>query len=111
MNKLLKDKIIVEIQYFRGCPNSEELINRVKIAIEGIKIDYKETLVEDNITAEMFKFRGSPTLLINNKYYEDLNEPKNPSLSCRFYHNALPTIEEIHNKILLQIKNSSNNEN
>lgn len=62
-------KILLELQYFNGCPNSPEMIRRVKEAISGIEKDvsYKEVLVESNETAEELKFRGSPTLLINGK--------------------------------------------
>ena len=94
-------KITLEIQYFRGCPNSNELIERVKTAIQEFdsKIIYFETLVEDNLTAEKVKFRGSPTLLIDGKDFEDLSEPVQSNLSCRFYPNGLPTIQEIKNSI------------
>jgi hypothetical protein len=94
-------KISLEIQYFKGCPNSNELIERVKVAIQEFdsKINYFETLVEDNLTAQKVRFRGSPTLLIDGQDFENLEESKNPNLSCRFYHNGLPTIEEIKNSI------------
>ena len=94
-------KITLEIQYFRGCPNSNELIERVKTAIQEFdsKIIYFETLVEDNLTAEKVKFRGSPTLLIDGKDFEDLSEPVHSNLACRFYPNGLPTIQEIISSI------------
>jgi hypothetical protein len=109
----VKDKVTIEIQYFKDCPNSKELISRIKKAMEEIdeKTIYFETLVEDNISAEKVKFRGSPTLLIDGADFENLSEPTNPNLSCRYYHNGLPTIEEIQNKILLQIEKRSDNEN
>ena len=96
----MKNKITLEIQYFNGCPNSNELIERVKVAIQEFdsKITYFETLVDDNLMAEKVKFRGSPTLLINGEDFEYLSEPVNPNLSCRFYPNGLPTIEEIRKK-------------
>ena len=94
-------KTQVEIHYFNGCPNSNKLIKRVKAAIQEFdsKITYFETLVEDNLTAEKVKFRGSPTLLIDGKDFEDLSEPVQSNLSCRFYPNGLPTIQEIKNSI------------
>ena len=66
--------ISIEIQYFRGCPNSNKLIKRVKTAIQEFesKITYFETLVEDNLIDEKVKFRGSPTLLIDGKDFEGL---------------------------------------
>ena len=101
----MQDEVVVEIQYFKGCPNSVEMIERVKDAIQEFdsKINYFETLVEDNLTAQKVSFRGSPTLLIDGQDFENLEESKNPNLSCRFYHNGLPTIEEIKNKIQTKI--------
>ena len=95
------NEITLEIQYFRGCPNSNELIERVKIAIQEFdsKISYFETLVEDNLTAEKVKFRGSPTLLLDGQDFENLSEPIQPNLACRFYPNGLPTIEAIKSRI------------
>lgn len=97
----MHSKTQVEIQYFKGCPNSNKLIERVKAAIQEFdsKIVYFETLVEDNIIAEKVKFRGSPTLLIDGKDFENLSEPVHSNLACRFYPNGLPTIQEIKNSI------------
>jgi len=100
-----KNKIEIEIQYFCCCPNSEEMIARTKKAILYFEnlIDYKETLVEDNATAEKVKFRGSPTLLINGEDLENLPEPFQPNLACRIYSKGIPSLEEIKEKIQLQI--------
>ena len=59
--------ILVEVQHFEGCPNSSEMIARVKTAIKefGNQINYEEILVETPEEAERVKFRGSPTVLIN----------------------------------------------
>ncbi len=98
----MNDKIKIEIQHFRGCPNSPEMIHRVKEAIKGIeeKIDYNEVLVESNELAEKLKFRGSPTVLINGEDIEGRKEPESASLNCRVYENGLPSIDEIREKIL-----------
>jgi hypothetical protein len=97
----MKDKVEIEIQHFNGCPNSNELIERVKVAIQEYesRIIYFETLVEDNLTAEKVRFRGSPTLLIDGKDFEDLSEPIQSNLACRFYPNGLPAIGAIKNSI------------
>ena len=97
----MNDKIKIEIQHFRGCPNSPEMIHRVKEAIKGSeeKIEYNEVLVESNELAEKLKFRGSPTVLINGKDIEGREEPESAALNCRVYENGLPTVEEIKNKI------------
>jgi len=98
---IMSNTMTVEIQYFNDCPNSSKMIGRVKEAMKEFngKIHYLETLVEDKLSAEKVKFRGSPTLLINGEDFENLSEPISPNLSCRFYHNGLPTIEEIKNII------------
>ncbi len=96
-----QNKITVQIQHFQGCPNSTEMIRRVKEAIGGIEdeIKYQEVLVETNELAEKIKFRGSPTLLINGEDFEGREEPKSASLNCRYYQNGLPNVEDIKVKI------------
>ncbi|MDP2303209.1 MAG: DUF2703 domain-containing protein [Ignavibacteria bacterium] len=91
----------IEIQYFNGCPNSQTMIDRVKEAITNskIKIDYKEILVESSEYADKIKFRGSPTLLINNIDFEELPEPVQGSLSCRYYPNGIPDMQLILKRI------------
>ena len=100
----MTDKIKIEIQYFRGCPNSPEMFRRVKEAIKGNeeKIEYNEVLVESNERAQKLKFRGSPTVLINGEDFEGRAEPESASLNCRVYENGLPEVEEIRKKIFQQ---------
>jgi hypothetical protein len=95
-------KVSIELQYFKGCPNSEEMIKRVRMAIEGlsIKIDYKETLVETPELAQQVKFRGSPTLLVNGIDLEYMPEPEEGNLACRYYGNGLPNEEKIKEFII-----------
>lgn len=93
--------IEVIVQYFRGCPNSEEMLRRVKEAIKDIpEVSFTEMLVETEEVARKVGFRGSPTLLINGKDFEDMPIPPIASLSCRVYLKGLPSIEQIRNKIL-----------
>ena len=95
-------KVKIEIQHFRGCPNSPEMIRRVKEAIKDIEenIDYSEVLIETNELAKEIKFRGSPTLLINGKDIEGREEPESASLNCRVYENGLPKVYEIKKFIM-----------
>lgn len=93
-------KTKVEIQHFHGCPNSPILIERVKEAIKDFyEIDYTETIIDTNEKAEEVKFRGSPTLVINGIDFENLPEPANSNLACRFYPNGLPTVEAIRKRL------------
>jgi len=90
----------VTIQYFRGCPNSDEMIRRVKEAIKDISdVKYTEVLIETEDLAREVGFRGSPTLLINGKDFEGMPIPPLPSLACRVYLKGLPSIDEIRNRI------------
>lgn len=96
------NRLKIEIQYFDGCPNSVEFISRVKKVLESdeiIECDYTETLVSSDEMAKEVKFRGSPTLLINGKDFEDLPEPKEPALMCRYYPLGLPGVNEIKMRI------------
>lgn len=94
-------KIKVELQHFIGCPNSPILIERVKEAIKDLdNLDYDEIIVDSSDKAEELKFRGSPTLLINGKDFENQPEPVKPALACRYYPNGLPTVDQIKTRIL-----------
>jgi protein-disulfide isomerase len=96
----------IEIQHFEGCPNSAEMIARVRTAIEEFneQIEYKEILVETPEHARQIKFRGSPTVLINGSDLENLSEPTDAHLACRYYLKGLPTVRQIKEFITDQLK-------
>ena len=97
----VQNKITIEIQYINGCPHSDEMIQRVKIACTSFKdkIDYEESLVETPEEVERIKFRGSPTVLNNGYDLDNLPEPTSSTLACRYYSNGLPEIKKIENVI------------
>ncbi len=98
---MIVSKIKIELQHFIGCPNSPILIERVKEAIKDFdNIEYKEVIVDSNEKAKEVNFRGSPTLLINGKDFENQLEPENSALACRYYQNGLPSAQEIKDRIL-----------
>lgn len=101
-------KIKMEVQYFNGCPNSEATLKMVNEFVKKSKlqIEFETVLVETQADAEKYKFRGSPTILINGKDVEGVEENKTPSLACRYYSNGLPTKEEINKFINSLIKNN-----
>jgi hypothetical protein len=101
-------KIKIEVQYILECQNSQELARRVKLAIKNLDVKYSEQIIDSNNITKAIGFRGSPTLLINGEDYEGLKEVKNIGLSCRYYKDGLPSVEEIKNKILSIINRSSN---
>lgn len=93
------EKLLVEVQYFDGCPNSKEIIESVIAVIKEYKveIEFKKVLVEDNETAERIKFRGSPTILINGEDLLKEPAPEKPAMMCRYYKDGLPSREFIYN--------------
>ncbi len=97
----MQKKVVLELQYFRGCPNSLEVLNMLRSFVKKYKGDivYRERLIETEKSALEFNFRGSPTILINGVDLEDLPVPDKPGLTCRIYQEGLPTEEKILAKI------------
>lgn len=102
----MENKIKIEFQYFEGCPNSDELYNNLKQAIVDYKnkIELKKIKINTPELAKQYKFRGSPTILINGKDIEGMIEPLNPAVSCRYYPKGLPNAKFIKEKIENEIK-------
>lgn len=102
MNQVLK----IEFQHFHGCPNSKKLMQNLKNAMKDYedRIVLTEIIVDTQELAIKYKFRGSPTILINGKDLEGITEPNEPSLTCRLYANDLPSTEEIKAKIIESLK-------
>lgn len=90
-------KIKIEIQYFKGCPNSKEMIENVNYAIKRNEaaFEIKKILVEDNESAEKVKFRGSPTVLINGNDLLNHPVPQKPALMCRYYQGGMPDAQKV----------------
>ncbi len=93
--------ITIEVQHFHGCPNSDEMIKRVREAItrSEVEIEYKEVLVDTPEKAELHKFRDSPTMLVNGIDLEGLPEPDFGNLACRYYKDGIPSVETMINAI------------
>lgn len=96
----------IEVQHFEGCPNSVEMIARVRTAIEEFneRIEYKEILVETSELAQQINFRGSPTVLINGIDIERMPEPTKANLTCRYYRKGLPSVRQIKKIITDQLE-------
>ncbi len=93
-----KISINIELQYFRGCPNYLKAIEELRSFINNsphLVIQYQEILIENIESARKYKFRGSPTILINGKDLEGVPENNIPALSCRYYPNGVPTEAKI----------------
>lgn len=100
-----KVKLKLEFQYFEDCPNHTKMLYNIYEAIEGLdeNIEIKKVLVDDELVAKLIKFRGSPTLLIDDEDLLGMPIPDQPSLVCRYYPNGIPTSAEIRNAILQKI--------
>ena len=96
-------KVKLEFQYFEGCPTHKKMNENLNEAVKGLedRIELEKVLVENQATAKQVGFRGSPTLLINGEDIEGVPAPFEPSLSCRFYVNGIPSSDEIR-KIIIQ---------
>lgn len=103
-------KIKLEFQYFNDCPNHKKLFENLEKAIEGLEdlIELSKIDIENDEDAKKYKFRGSPTLLINGIDLENLPEPEEPVLACRFYPSGLPSVEIIRARILAEFMKSNN---
>jgi hypothetical protein len=93
--------ITIELQHFLGCPNSDEMIKRVREAIarSEVEITYREVLIDTPEKAALHKFRGSPSVLVNGVDLEGLPESDSGALACRYYKNGIPSVETIINTI------------
>jgi len=98
-------KIKLEYQFFEGCPNHKKMSDNLETAIKGLesKIELKKALVEDEETAKIVSFRGSPTLLVNEEDIEGIPAPAEPSLSCRFYVSGIPDSDKVRQMIIQKI--------
>lgn len=91
----------VKLQYFDGCPNwkaaEREIIEAA--ARTGLDIDLAYELIESHEQAQAASFRGSPTVLIEDR--DPFAEPGAPiGLSCRVYRRGVaasgsPGLEEL----------------
>jgi protein-disulfide isomerase len=100
--------INLEFQYFRGCPNHPIMEKNIAKAIEGLE-DYvvlKHVIVENEEIAKECGFRGSPTLLIDGKDFENVPIPALPTMACRFYIKGVPKAEDIRKIIIEKINES-----
>jgi|YelNatPaOPRAMG01_1025707.scaffolds.fasta_scaffold00381_15 hypothetical protein len=81
-------RLIIEFQYFEGCPNAGatlenllEAINELGLPEEIIKV----VKIDDLASARMHKFQGSPTILINGRDIYTEREPQGFNFTCRIY--------------------------
>jgi len=114
LTKIIYDKFTADenqntvqltMQYFEDCIYADDLIKNTKSAIAelNLNIELNEVIINTNELADKYKFRGSPTLLINGIDLMNMPEPKYGSISCRVYKDGLPGVEIIKNRLLEEI--------
>lgn len=98
----MQPKLKLEFQYFEECPNYQIMRDNLQEAVKGLEnfVDIIYRLIKDQEDAIKYKFRGSPTLLINNEDILMVEAPPYPTLSCRYYPDGVPTPEFIREKIV-----------
>lgn len=78
----------IEILYFDGCPNHEQLVARLPRLLqrEGITANIELRNISDEQTAIAARFLGSPTVRVNGKDIElDADRREDYGLKCRIY--------------------------
>lgn len=80
--------MIVEFQFFEGCPNSDATLkNLLELVSENIieENEVKITEIKNPEDAEKLSFQGSPTILMNSIDIYNGKQPSGSSYSCRSY--------------------------
>lgn len=78
----------IEILYFDGCPNHEQLVQRLPQLLEheGIAANIKLRNIPDAETADTERFLGSPTVRIDGRDVDPGAEDRDDyGLKCRIY--------------------------
>ena len=90
----------VTLQYMDGCPHWRTAEGRIEtLRTEGYDLVLEHQLIDTPEVAERYKFRGSPTLLIDGvDPFADLDAPI--GLSCRLYktehgYSGAPTLDQL----------------
>lgn len=81
----------IEFLYFEGCPNHEIALVNLKESLDeiGIKTEIKIIDVESPEDALKYRFLGSPSIRINGKDLETIeDESTEYSMRCRRYKNG-----------------------
>ena len=79
---------LIELLYFDGCPNHEQLHPHVQhlLADLGIDADIHLVNVSDDADAQRFKFLGSPSLRVNGRDVDPTADTRSYyALQCRLY--------------------------
>lgn len=77
----------IEVLFVPNCPNHAVALERLReiLSAEDFKKHVTEVLVRDAETAQLLKFPGSPTILVNGEDVEPQSESAAFGLMCRLY--------------------------
>ncbi len=87
----------VEVLSFKGCPNFELAVARLRavLAVEGWNGEIAEVEVNDEASAERLHFPGSPTIRIDGRDVEPGAQGRPAAFACRRYPGGAPSEEMI----------------
>ena len=95
----------IEVLYILDCPHYPAALAELKkvLSIENISAQISEVLVANPRMAEAMKFRGSPTIRINDRDIAGESQVQHFAVSCRLYPGekqpGVPPAEMIHRAV------------
>ena len=98
----------IEVLYFKGCPNHEPAVERVRQAMtaEAVASPIEEIEVTDGAMAQKVRFLGSPSVRVNGVDVEEgAREAQTFGLGCRTYfeqnrRSGLPSVDSIRRALM-----------
>lgn len=88
MNDAASQEPLIELLYFDGCPNHNQLLPHVQHLLTelGIGAEIQLVNVADDADAQRLKFLGSPTLRVNGHDVDPAADGRTQyALQCRLY--------------------------
>jgi hypothetical protein len=83
--------MMIELLYFDGCPNHEQLVEHLPRLLERAAVTAKIVLrnIANDEHAQRERFLGSPTIRVDGRDIEPgADERHDYGLKCRIYHTA-----------------------
>jgi hypothetical protein len=81
----------VEVLYFEGCPNHEDLVPRVRELMRraGVPAEIERRAISDDEAAQRERFLGSPTVRVDGHDVEPgADRREDFGMKCRLYRDA-----------------------
>lgn len=100
--QLMPDRVdSIQVLGFAGCPNTPELLYRVKLATIQSSIDVTVVYLDQNALDDSDVRRGypAPTVLVNGHDLFGMPVPDGTASACRVYAGGLPATKAIAQKL------------